>query len=51
MQFHPEAAITKHVDKAVNSANADQFMAYDVAIPLFRAFIEVCKNGNNDDNN
>ena len=50
VQFHPEAAIVKHTGKAVNSANADQFMAYDAAIPLFRAFIEVCKNGNNNDN-
>ena len=51
VQFHPEAAIVKHTGRAVNNENADQFMAYDAAIPLFRAFIEVCKNGNNDDNN
>ena len=51
VQFHPEAAIVKHTGRAVNSANADQFMTYEAAIPLFRAFIEVCKNGNNDDNN
>ena len=51
VQFHPEAAIVKHVGKAVNNANAREFMAYDAAIPLFRTFIEVCKNGNNDDNN
>ena len=50
VQFHPEAAIVKHTGKAVNNENADQFMAYEAAIPLFRAFIEVCKNGNNDDN-
>lgn len=44
VQFHPEAAITKHVGKAVNSANADQFMPYDTAIQPFRAFIEECRN-------
>lgn len=44
VQFHPEAAIVKHTGKAVNSANADLFMTYDAAIPLFRAFIEVCSN-------
>ena len=51
VQFHPEAAIVKHVGKAMNNANAREFMTYEAAIPLFRAFIEVCKNGNNDDNN
>ena len=50
VQFHPEAAIVKHVGKAMNNANAREFMTYDAAIPLFRAFLEVCKNGNNDDN-
>ena len=44
VQFHPEAAIVKHTGKAVNSANADLFMTYDAAMPLFRAFIEVCSN-------
>ena len=42
VQFHPEAAIVKHIGKAVNNENADQFMTYDEAMPLFRAFIEVC---------
>lgn len=50
VQFHPEAAIVKHTGRAVNNANAREFMPYDAAIPLFRAFIEVCKNGNSDDN-
>ena len=43
VQFHPEAAIVKHTGRAVNSANAREFMPYDAAIPLFRTFIEVCK--------
>ena len=43
VQFHPEAAIVKHVGKAMNNANAREFMTYDAAIPLFRAFLEVCK--------
>ena len=45
--LHPEAAIVKHTGRAVNNENADLFMAYDAAIPLFRVFIEVCKNNNN----
>ncbi len=43
VQFHPEAAIAKHAGKAVNNENADQFMTYDAAIRLFRAFVERCK--------
>ena len=43
VQFHPEAAIAKHIGKAVNNANASQFMPYETAIQLFRAFIEECK--------
>lgn len=42
VQFHPEAAIVKRIGKAVNNENADRFMTYDTAIPLFRAFIETC---------
>jgi len=43
VQFHPEAAIVKHIGKGVNNANASQFMTYDAALPLFRAFIDECK--------
>jgi len=43
VQFHPEAAIVKHIGKGVNNANASQFMTYDAAMPLLRAFIEECK--------
>lgn len=44
VQFHPEAAIVKHIGKAVNNENADQFMTYNTAIPLFKSFIELCKH-------
>ena len=43
VQFHPEAAIVKHIGKGINNENASEFMNYDAAIPLLRAFIEVCK--------
>ena len=43
VQFHPEAAIVKHIGKGINNANASQFMTYDAALPLFRAFINECK--------
>jgi putative glutamine amidotransferase len=43
VQFHPEAAIVKHLGKGVNNANASQFMSYETAMPLFRSFIECCK--------
>jgi len=36
-------AILKHIGKGVNNANASQFMTYDAALPLFRAFIDECK--------
>jgi hypothetical protein len=35
VQFHPEAAIVKHLGKGVNNANASQFMSYKTAMPLF----------------
>ena len=44
IQFHPEAAIVKHIGKGLNNANASQFMTYDAAMPLFRAFISECKS-------
>ena len=44
IQFHPEAAIVKHIGKGLNNANASQFMTYDAALPLFRAFIGECKS-------
>ena len=43
VQFHPEAAIVKHLGKGVNNANASQFMSYETAMPLFRSFIECYK--------
>ncbi|MBP3228138.1 MAG: gamma-glutamyl-gamma-aminobutyrate hydrolase family protein [Bacteroidaceae bacterium] len=43
LQFHPEAAVAKHLGKGVNNANAARFMPYDTALPFFRAFIEECK--------
>ena len=43
VQFHPEAAIVKHIGKGINNENASEFMNYDAAIPLLRAFIEVRK--------
>lgn len=43
VQFHPEAAIVKHIGRGVNKANATQFMYYDTAMPLLHAFIDVCR--------
>jgi len=43
IQFHPEAAVVKHIGKGVNNANAAQFMSYDAAMPIFRAFVEQCR--------
>lgn len=37
VQFHPEIAIAKHLDK---KANAGEFMEYDDAIAFFRALLE-----------
>jgi putative glutamine amidotransferase len=34
----------KHIGKGLNNANASQFMTYDAAMPLFRAFISACKD-------
>ena len=42
VQFHPEAAVVKHIGKGLNNANASQFMTYDTALPFFRAFISEC---------
>ena len=42
VQFHPEAAVVKHLGKGVNNDNASQFMSYDAAMPLIRAFVEEC---------
>lgn len=47
VQFHPEAAIVKHLGCGVNNANASQFMTYESAMPLFRRFIECCRNRSN----
>lgn len=44
VQFHPEAAVVKHIGKAVNNDNADQFMSYDSGMKLFKSFISACKN-------
>ena len=38
-QFHPEAAVVKHIGKAVNNENADQFMSYDAGMKIFRSFL------------
>ena len=38
-QFHPEAAVVKHIGKAVNNDNADQFMAYADGMKIFKSFI------------
>ena len=43
VQFHPEAAIVKHIGKGVDNTNAREFMTYDAAMHLLRAFIEECK--------
>ena len=44
IQFHPEAAIVKHIGKGLNNANASLFMTRDAALPIFRAFIGECKS-------
>ncbi len=44
IQFHPEAAIVKHIGKGLNNANASQFMTRDAALPIFRSFIGECKS-------
>ena len=36
IQFHPEAAIVKHID---NVTNSDDFMDYDTALSMFRRII------------
>lgn len=38
-QFHPEAAVVKHIGKAVNNDNADQFMSYDAGMKCFWSFL------------
>lgn len=38
-QFHPEAAVVKHIGKAVNNDNAGQFMSYDDGMKIFRSFL------------
>ena len=43
VQFHPEAAIVKHIGRGVNNANATQFMYYDTAVLLLHSFIDVCR--------
>jgi len=43
VQFHPEAAVVKHLGKGINNTNANHFMTYDAAMPLFRAFVEESK--------
>lgn len=44
VQFHPEAAVVKHIGKAVNNDNAEQFMSYDDGMKIFKSFISVCKS-------
>ena len=39
VQFHPEAAVVKHIGKAVNNDNADQFMSYDAGMKIFSSFL------------
>jgi putative glutamine amidotransferase len=36
LQFHPEAALVKHLEKA---ANQDKFMSYDSALKFFKALL------------
>ena len=43
VQFHPEAAVPKHLGKARVNSNADQFMSYDEGMKIFTSFIEACK--------
>ena len=40
LQFHPEAAVVKHLDK---EKNADQFMDYETALSFFTALLDVAK--------
>ena len=42
VQFHPEAAVVKHLGKAINN-NAEQFMSYDEGMRIFRSFVAACK--------
>ena len=44
VQFHPEAAVVKHLGKAVNNDNADQFMSYDEGMRIFKSFVVACNN-------
>ena len=37
LQFHPEAAIVKHLN---HSANADQFLGYDTALRFFQRLVQ-----------
>jgi len=41
LQFHPEAAIAKHLGKGVCNTNADRFMAYGEAMNIFKNFISI----------
>lgn len=41
LQFHPEAAIVKHLDQA---ANRNDFMDYDTAISIFKRLVEEAAN-------
>lgn len=43
VQFHPEAAVVKHLGKAINNDNAEQFMSYDDGMAIFRSFVDACK--------
>lgn len=43
VQFHPEAAVVKHLGKAINNDNARQFMSYDEGMTIFRSFVAACK--------
>lgn len=44
VQFHPEAAVVKHLGKAINNDNAEQFMSYDDGMKIFKSFISAAKN-------
>lgn len=41
LQFHPEAAVVKHLD---NAANQDDFMDYDTAISIFECLVQEAAN-------
>ena len=43
VQFHPEAAVVKHLGEAINNDNAEQFMSYDEGMKIFRSFVATCK--------